>query len=56
MEVKNIIKYDRDALKPELVIDSLRSKEMELKAEKDEETSGEVHMIRSRVKFKQMIV
>ena len=44
-EIKNVIKYGRDTLTPEIIIDSLRSKEMELKSEK---RHGEVHMIRGR--------
>lgn len=33
-EVKNAIKYGRDTLTPEIVVNSLRSKEMEMRAEK----------------------
>ena len=53
-EVKNAIKYGRDTLTPEIVIDSFRSKEMEIKAEKEDKRSDELHMMRSRMKFKQM--
>ncbi|KAL2534001.1 DNA polymerase zeta catalytic subunit-like [Abeliophyllum distichum] len=52
-EVKNAIKYGRDTLTPEIVIDSLRSKEMEMKAEKHDKKSGEIHMMRSRTQFRQ---
>lgn len=48
-EVKNAIKYSRDTLTPEIVINSLRSKEFELRSERK---YGEVHMIRGRPKFK----
>ena len=48
-EVKNAIKYGRDTLTLEIVIDSLRSKEMELKHEK---RHGELHMIRGRSQSK----
>lgn len=44
-EVKNAIKYGRDTLTPEIVIDSLRSKDMKLKSEK---RYGEVHLMRGR--------
>jgi hypothetical protein len=53
-KVKNAIKYGRDTLTSEIVIDSLRNKEMEMKVEKEDERSGELHMMRSRMKFKQM--
>lgn len=46
-DVKNVIKYGRDTLTPKIVIDSIKSKEMEIKAEK-EDKSGELHMMRSR--------
>jgi len=48
-EVKNVIKYGRDTLTLEIVIDSLRSKEMELKHEK---RHGEVHMMIGRSQSK----
>lgn len=53
-EVKNIIKYSRDTLTTKIAIDSLRSKEMEIKIEKEDKRSDELHMMRSRMKFKQM--
>jgi len=34
-EVKNAIKYGKDTLTPKILIDSLRSKEMELKHESE---------------------
>ena len=46
-EVKNAIKYGRDTLTHEIVIDSLRSKEIELKHE-SERKFGEVHVMRAR--------
>lgn len=52
--VKNAIKYDRDTLTPEIVVHFLKSKEMEIKAEKENKRSGKLHMTRSRMKFKQM--
>lgn len=51
-EVKNAIKYGRDTLTPEIVVDSLRSKEMKIKAEKEDKRNGELHMMMSRMKFK----
>lgn len=53
-EVKNAIKYGRDTLTPEIDIDSIKSKEMEIKAEKEDKMNGELHSMRSRMKFKQM--
>lgn len=52
-EVKNAIKYGRDILTPEIVVDSLRSKEMEMRAEKHDRKSGEIHMMRGRTQFTQ---
>lgn len=53
-EFKNAIKYGRDTSTSEIVIDSLRSKEIEIKVEKENKRSGELHIMRSRMKFKQM--
>lgn len=53
-EVKNAIKYGRNTLTPEIVIDSLRSKEIEIKAEKEDKRNDELHIMRSIMKFKQM--
>lgn len=47
-DVKNAIKYGRDTLTPEIVINSLRSKDMEMRAERVERKNGEVHMMRGR--------
>lgn len=41
--VINTIKYDRDTLTLQSIIDSLRSKERELKVERLEKIGGEVH-------------
>ena len=48
-DVENVIKYGRDTLTLEIVIDSFRSKEMELKSEKK---YGEVHMMSGRPQFR----
>ena len=45
-EVKNAIKYRSDTLTPKIVIDSLRSKEME--ELRSDRKHGEVHMLRGR--------
>ncbi|KAL2471752.1 Retrovirus-related Pol polyprotein from transposon TNT 1-94 [Abeliophyllum distichum] len=47
-EVKNAIKYGRETLTPDIVIDSLKSKKRELKFEKNERKKGEVHFVRGR--------
>ncbi|KAL2471748.1 Uncharacterized protein Adt_39884 [Abeliophyllum distichum] len=47
-EVKNAIKYGRETLTPDIVIDSLKSEEIELKFEKNERKNGEVHFVRGR--------
>ncbi|KAL2487396.1 Uncharacterized protein Adt_32152 [Abeliophyllum distichum] len=47
-EVKNVIKYGRETLTPDIVIDSLKSKERELKFEKNERKNGEIHFVRGR--------
>ncbi|KAL2474843.1 Retrovirus-related Pol polyprotein from transposon TNT 1-94 [Abeliophyllum distichum] len=52
-EVKNAIRYGRDTLTPEIVIDSHRSKEMDVKVEKDDKKSGNIHMMRGRTQFRQ---
>lgn len=44
----------KDTLTPEIVVDSLRSKKIDIKAEKENKRSGELHMMRRRMKFKQM--
>lgn len=51
-ELKNTIKYGRNTLTLEIVKDSLRSKEIEIKAEKEDKKSGKLHMMRSKMKFK----
>lgn len=51
-EFKNAIKYGRDTLTPEIVIASLRRKDMEMQAKKVERKSGEVHMMRCRSQFR----
>lgn len=40
-EVKNAIKYGRDILTPEIVINSLRSKEMELEKIKNKKNQAQ---------------
>ncbi|XP_022894035.1 uncharacterized protein LOC111408520 [Olea europaea var. sylvestris] len=52
-EVKSAIKYGKDTLTPEIVIDFFRSKEMEIRAEKYDNMSSELHMIRGRTQFRQ---
>lgn len=52
-EVKNAIKYSRDTLTPEIVIDSLRSKEVEIRAEKYDKKNVEIHMMWGRTQFRQ---
>lgn len=42
-EVKNAIKYGRDTLMSEIVVDSFRSKEMEIRAEKHDRKNGEIY-------------
>lgn len=51
-EARNAINYCRDTLTLKIVIDFL--KEKEIKDEKKNKVSGEVHMMRKRMKFKQM--
>jgi len=50
-EVKNVIKYGKHTLTPKIIIDSLRSKEIELKHE-SERNYGEIHMMRGRSQLK----
>ncbi|KAL2470734.1 Retrovirus-related Pol polyprotein from transposon TNT 1-94 [Abeliophyllum distichum] len=45
---QDVIKYGRGTLTPDIVIDSLKSKERELKFEKNERKNGEVHFVRGR--------
>ncbi|KAL2526103.1 Uncharacterized protein Adt_11157 [Abeliophyllum distichum] len=47
-EVKNAIKYGRETLTPDIVIDSLKSKERELRFEKNERKNGEIYFVRGR--------
>lgn len=53
-EVKNMIKYGKDTLTPEIVIDSLESKEMEIKAKRHDKKSSEIHMMWGRTQFRQI--
>lgn len=48
-KVKNAIEYGRDTLTLEIVIDSLKSKEMELRSERK---YGEIHMMRGGPQFR----
>ncbi|KAL2505550.1 putative gag-pol polyprotein [Abeliophyllum distichum] len=52
-EVKMQLSMIGTLLTPETVIDSLRSKAMEMKAEKHDKKSGEIHMMRGRTQFRQ---
>lgn len=47
-EVKNVIKYGRDILASEIVIDSFRCKWMKIKVEKHDKKDGETRMINDR--------
>lgn len=52
-EVKNAIEYGRNILTPEIVINSLRIKEMEIRAEKYDKKSSGIHMMKGRTQFRQ---
>ena len=47
-DVKNAIMYGRDTLTPDIVVESLKIKEKEIKAERNDRRSGEVHYVRGR--------
>lgn len=49
-EVKNAIKYRMDTLMLEIVIDSLRIKEMKIKTEKHDKKNGKIDMKSSQFK------
>ncbi|KAL2505571.1 Reverse transcriptase Ty1/copia-type domain-containing protein [Abeliophyllum distichum] len=48
MDVKNAIKYGRDTLSQDVVVNSLRSKDMELKTEKADSSNSESLHVRGR--------
>ena len=47
-EVKNVIKYERKTLTPDIVVESLKCKEREMKYERIERRGGEIHLVRGR--------
>ncbi|KAL0391481.1 UNVERIFIED_CONTAM: Retrovirus-related Pol polyprotein from transposon TNT 1-94 [Sesamum latifolium] len=49
-DVKSAIKYDRDSVNLKTVINGLKSKEIDLKANKPSQNNNEVNMVRGRTK------
>lgn len=48
-EVNNAIKYGRETLILDIVIDSFKSKEIEIETERVKRKSGEIHLMRVRL-------